>query len=520
MGFEQPERIHAIFTLRDLIRKWWRAELSITTPDGAVSDWAQKQITPPPNDFCRLSLFSGEGFSRCAASVKELHDLTRGAGTKVHECHLGFVMIGAPIIVDGEHRGTLFVQGFSRPKAPRRDDLPAKIATLMSPGATDLERAVDRLPMLDSAALDRLKDLLELGALQIASAEEAKRRVSRSLHAKAPRGGPLDAPRMIGTSEALRQVLERVEKLAHSDASVLISGESGTGKELVARSIHFSGSRRDKPFVVQNCSALNDNLLESALFGHERGAFTDAVVRQRGLFEAADTGTLFLDEIAEMSLALQTKLLRVLQEGSFTPVGGSEVTQVDVRVIAATHRDLAQMVAQKTFREDLFYRVNVVQIHVPALRERPDDVPLLIAHFMARLRRPNDVAHRLSARALQLLAAYRWPGNIRELENEVERLLVLGGHEEVIGEQLLSSRISGPAERAGTPHAFAGHLLPQPLPARMNDAIDLLEKTMLDEGLKRTEGNKSLLARELGISRSNLLLKLKKHELVYGPPTE
>src|SRR5262249_33790927 len=205
-----------------------------------------------------------------------------------------------------------------------------------------------------------------------------------------------------------------------------------TGKELIARAIHYNGPRAKKAFVVQNCSAFNDNLLESALFGHTKGSFTGAIRDKKGLFEVADGGTFFLDEIGDMSPALQVKLLRVLQEGTFIPVGGTHPRQVDVRVIAATHKDLQAMVSRSEFREDLFYRINVIRVQVPPLRERRDDTPVLTAHFPSKHKRPASNVRRLSRDAQAILQDYAWPGNIRELENEIERLLVLGNDQDEI----------------------------------------------------------------------------------------
>src|SRR5690606_38958718 len=281
------------------------------------------------------------------------------------------------------------------------------------------------------------------------------------------------------------ELFARLEKIVRSEATVLVHGESGTGKELIARAIHYHGSRAKKTFVVQNCSAFNDNLLESALFGHVRGAFTGAVKDQKGLFEVADGGTFFLDEIGDMSAALQVKLLRVLQEGTFTPVGGTKPVKVDVRIIAASHKDLAQMVAQKQFREDLFYRVNVLKITVPPLRERAADIPRLAAHFVAKHWRGDGPAPRLSESALARLVAYSWPGNIRELENEIERMLVLAGDARELTGSMVSPRVAGS-------DAGAGRTLAESLAVAEADAIVA--------ALGRHGGDRDAAAAELGIS--------------------
>jgi transcriptional regulator with PAS, ATPase and Fis domain len=279
---------------------------------------------------------------------------------------------------------------------------------------------------------------------------------------------------------------------------------------LVARAIHYNGPRKDKPFVVQNCSAFNDNLLESALFGHVKGSFTGAIRDKKGLFEVADGGTFFLDEVGDMSPALQVKLLRVLQEGVFLPVGGNTPREVDVRVIAATHKDLSKLVEKKEFREDLFYRINVIRVQVPPLRDRKDDLPVLIDHFLHKHGREGMKCRALAAEALKVLEAYAWPGNIRELENEIERLLVLGSDCEVIPVDLLSSRIRDGARGASASGANLGNMA---LSGKLHDAVEALEREMISAGLTRTKGNRSQLARELGVARSNLILKIDKYGL-------
>jgi two-component system NtrC family response regulator len=231
---------------------------------------------------------------------------------------------------------------------------------------------------------------------------------------------------IVGRSKSMRTVYELIEKVAQTRATVLITGESGTGKELIARSLHFNSPRRDKPFISVSCSALPESLLESELFGHERGAFTGAYTLRKGRFELADGGTLFLDEVGDMAPALQVKLLRVLQEMNFERVGGTKTIHVDARVLAATNRDLKREVEQGRFREDLYYRLRVVQIEVPALRERRDDIPLLVHHFLRKAASANGLpAKPVSEEALRLLCQYEWTGNVRELENTVERAVIL-----------------------------------------------------------------------------------------------
>jgi two-component system NtrC family response regulator len=252
---------------------------------------------------------------------------------------------------------------------------------------------------------------------------------------------------IVGQSKAMRKVYELIEKVAQTRATILISGESGTGKELIARSIHFNSPRRDKPFISVSCSALPESLLESELFGHERGAFTGAYALRKGRFELADGGTLFLDEVGEMSPALQVKLLRVLQEMDFERVGGTRTIHVDARVLAATNRDLRREVENGRFREDLYYRLRVVQIEVPPLRQRRDDIPLLIHHFLTKAAAANGVpVKRVGEEALRLLYRYEWAGNVRELENVIERAVILYSGEEIGPQDLPDEIRHGPRE--------------------------------------------------------------------------
>lgn len=309
---------------------------------------------------------------------------------------------------------------------------------------------------------------------------------------------------IVGASASMQSVFNLIERVKDADAPVLVTGESGTGKELVAQSLHYQSVRATAPFVVQNCAALNEQLLESELFGHVKGAFTGAVRTKPGLFEVADGGTFFLDELGEMSQALQVKLLRVLQDGSFIPVGGTETRKVRVRVVAATNRNLKEMVAAGTFREDLYYRLNVVAISLPPLRERPTDIPALSRYFLEAIaRRTGSPVKNISPEVEALLASYNWPGNIRELQNEIERLCILSGAVENIDVDLLSSHILQPvADRARG----------RRIPGNLKEAVENLEKNMILDTLTSCDWNKSEAARELGISRSNLIAKVK----VYG----
>jgi transcriptional regulator with PAS, ATPase and Fis domain len=302
-----------------------------------------------------------------------------------------------------------------------------------------------------------------------------------------------------GRSAPMQELYHLLDRLAGAESTVLIQGENGTGKELVARAIHAASARAARRFVVQNCSAFNDSLLDSELFGHKRGSFTGAIADKPGLFEVADTGTFFLDEIGDMSPSLQVKVLRVLQEGTFTAVGDTEPKKVDVRIIAATNRDLRAMVQRGDFREDLYYRIHVIHVVIPPLRERGDDLELLWQQFLA------TSGKRLSDACAERLRAYSWPGNVRELENEIERLVVLAGDARVIDEALLSPRIRDPRAADGPLPGAPGATLPE--------AIEALERRMIAAALARHQQNRTRAADELGISRRNLIRLVQKYEL-------
>lgn len=316
-------------------------------------------------------------------------------------------------------------------------------------------------------------------------------------------------PGILGRSKAMRDMLRILTTVAPTEATVLITGESGTGKELVARALHAGSARAQKPLVTVNCAALAENLLESELFGHEKGSFTGAERRREGRFSQAHGGTLFLDEIGEMPLLLQAKLLRALQEGEVQRVGSDTPIQVDVRVLAATNRDLRVEVAERRFREDLYFRLNVITMEVPPLRARPEDIPVLAAHFMECFAARNRKTLKgFSSQAMDVLLRYSWPGNVRELENAVERAVILSTGELITERELplaLTDERTPTAPVEGTVVENAGSLAGLPL--------EEVERRAIAETLRETEDNKSEAARRLGITRATLHNKLKKYGL-------
>jgi Nif-specific regulatory protein len=297
----------------------------------------------------------------------------------------------------------------------------------------------------------------------------------------------------------MKEVFNLMAQVSGSEASVLIRGESGTGKELIAQAIHYNSPRSEGPFVKVNCSALPETVIESELFGHEKGAFTGAVQTRKGRFELADGGTIFLDEIGDLPLSIQVKLLRVLQEREFERVGGNRTQRVNVRVITATHRNLEEMIQQNAFREDLYYRLNVFPIHIPPLRERKSDITLLADHFAEKYSTKNNkVIRRISTPAIELLSSYHWPGNVRELENCIERAVLLS-----------------------TDGVIHGHLMPPTLQSAestntllqgtLEEEIERFEKEIILDALKSSKGNAARAARILGLTERKIGLRISKY---------
>jgi transcriptional regulator with GAF, ATPase, and Fis domain len=422
----------------------------------------------------------------------ELPDMHRS----VHVLKLRSVL-AVPLVARGEPLGVVYLDDRIRRGAfgPREIEWARTIASLAALVIADardqvlLRRAARRA----KRASAEIAETLSLREAALDAAERELSRVRGGRETRFPYAG------IIGESTPIRAMLKLVDRVTASDVPVLVTGESGSGKELVAHAVHDNGPRKARPFVSENCGAIPEPLLESALFGHVRGAFTGADRPRAGLFEVADGGTLFLDEIGEMSLGMQTKLLRVLEDGLVRPVGGERARKVDVRVIAATHRDLAEMVKARAFREDLFYRLDIISIRVPPLRERPDDVPLLVEHLLQK--HAPDGKARVTAAAMDRLSAFAWPGNVRQLQNEVRRAIVLS--DGTIDEEHLSPEIAGEAGAAARETGL-----------NVRRRIDQLERNLVTEAMERTGHNQTQAAKLLGLSRFGLQKMMKR--LVIG----
>ncbi len=388
----------------------------------------------------------------------------------------------------------------------RLSKLDAKIIPIVMTGFGTIETAVRAMK---SGAFDFITKPFDLETVAVVvrkAAEFHRLRQENHLLRRAVRD-QYRLEQLVGVSEPMQQVLEFVQKVADSDSTVMIQGESGTGKELVARMLHFNSLRRDRPLVPVNCGAIPENLLESELFGHEKGAFTGATHARMGRFELAHGGTIFLDEIGELSLSLQVKLLRVLQEREFERVGGNRTIHVDVRIIAATNQDLETMVEERRFRQDLFYRLNVIPIVIPPLRERRTDIPLLIDHFLTRF---NQSKHTevigLDDEALRLLTEYDWPGNIRELENMMERMAVLK-KQGILSSEDLPQKIS---RKSIIPELKEQFIRLSEDGIHLSREVEQYEKHLIMEALKKANGVTARAAQLLHLNRTTLVEKLKR----------
>jgi DNA-binding NtrC family response regulator len=314
---------------------------------------------------------------------------------------------------------------------------------------------------------------------------------------------------IISRNPRMHSIFELVRHIAGTKSTVLIEGETGTGKELIAKAVHYSSEERQGNLIAVNCAALPENLLESELFGHERGAFTSAEARRKGRFELADKGTIFLDEIGDISQAMQAKLLRVLQEKRFERVGGHESLEVDVRVVTATNKNLEKEVKEGRFREDLYYRLNVIKIDLPPLRERQEDLPLLITHFLNKYARTNEPPKKVSPEAMERMLAYRWPGNVRELENAIERAAVTSVGD-TINVDKLPSRVTGVST---DDHPRFEIDLKHPLPHYLKEATEQIEKQYILKALEKSRGNVGRCAELCGLSRRSVSGKISQYEI-------
>jgi transcriptional regulator with PAS, ATPase and Fis domain len=511
INWEELKHIHVIRKLEEILGNWYKTDLFFVDDRGEIKNWN-------PDDKREFKNQVTKALSRTTQGQKLITDLVVQATEIIASSDKNNIEIDgffgfekcviSKISLGSDFYGFVLAYPFlvKSYTASEKEKIKTK-AQEFAIGEGELDLGFGQLKPLQGSELEHYKQLVDLVAQEIIEFHtEISKREERINALNQELGVRYRYDNMIGKSKPMQELYSLLDKIKSSESTVLIQGENGTGKELIAKAIHYNSPRKDKEFVPVNCSAFNENLLDSELFGHVKGAFTGAVKDKKGLFEAANGGTLFLDEIGDMSLTMQVKLLRVLQEGTFIPVGGTETKKVDVRVIAATNRDLKEMIENGEFREDLYYRINVINVYVPPLRERKEDIPLLCDYFLDKICKEKGLPRKqIMKRAMEKIYDYAWPGNIRQLENEIERLVVLSGDDTKITYELLSPAIKEWGEKTKVQGVK--------LQGKLKDALEEMEKTMIREGLKRTGWNKSKLAKELGISRASLIMKVEKYGL-------
>lgn len=512
--WEEIKGLHVISKLEEILNKWYGVEQFYTDTHYKVRSNHLEKDFDFKSHFMKVQMNMPHGYDWLSHDIESVSDKVSSSEEHWHvfDSSIPHVKgVAAKVVVDGEFKGCVFAYPFVHESTT--DDEYAEIKKFMTEnGASDgdVNSCVDGIKKLNSMDVDYLKELTELVADEVVTFhEEITKREERIHELNSELGDKYRYHTMIGKSKKMQAIYRLLEKISSSESSVLINGENGTGKELVAKAIHYTSPRKDHQFLAVNCSAFNDNLLDSELFGHVKGAFTGAVKDKKGLFETANGGTLFLDEIGDTSLTMQVKLLRVLQEGTYLPVGATSPKKADVRIVAATNKDLKTMMQKGEFREDLFYRINVINVQLPPLRDRNEDISVLMDHFIKKRCDESGLpVKQFSKKCMEKMLDYPWPGNVRELENEVERLVVLAGDDKTITPDLLSQRILDHGDRPGNSMTRGVNTS-----GSLKAALEELESLMIREGLKRCNFNKSKLAKELGISRASLIMKVDKYGL-------
>lgn len=512
INWEELKHIHVINKLEEILAQWFNTDIFFIDERGQLRNYDQGDRRREfKNPLASHFLHSDKGRLLFLKSVADANEqLFKSSQSSLEGLGPAGIekMFVSRIVADNEFLGSVVAYSYIESEASKEAQAQArKLLESYGLDGQKFAQASSQLKSISAAQKKYFCELVDLVAQEIVTFHtEISKREERINALNSQLGNRYSYGSMIGKSKPMQDLYSLLDKIKSSESTVLIQGENGTGKELIARAIHYNSPRKDAQFVTVNCSAFNENLLDSELFGHVKGSFTGAVKDKKGLFEAAHQGTLFLDEIGDMPLSMQVKLLRVLQEGTLTPVGSTELRKVDVRVLAATNKDLKEMVEDGSFREDLYYRINVINLGVPPLRDRKEDIPILIDHFLSRgCKEKNLPLKNFAKRTMEKIFDYNWPGNIRELENEVERLIVLSGEDKVIPVELLSQRIRDQGDSIKIQGARVA--------GKLKDSLEELEKTMIKEGLKRTNWNKSRLAKELGISRAGLIMKVEKYNL-------
>ena len=499
--------LHVVRQTKNIIYQWWKTDILIINEENIVNPSSLKDSFAFHNPLIK-ELFQKESFQE--SFTKSLQNIQK-QDKKINSSFLekwhgtGLNLFIVPIQNYTHFTGFVVATGFLVDR--ENEKIENTKQQWISMGFSDewYLKHKEHIPLIPFQDKNHFIDLVEMIAKEISSVQQELMEKSQQIN-EVPKSHSLSYGNMVGRSNQMHQLYNLLDKIKHSHNTILIQGENGTGKELIAKSIHQNSPRKNGSFIAQNCSALNDNLLESELFGHVKGSFTGAYKDKKGLFEMADKGSFFLDEVGDTSPAMQVKLLRVLQEGTFFPVGGTEPKKVDVRIIAATNKNLKKMVEEGSFREDLYYRLNVINIQVPPLRERMEDITLLAEFFINRFSQQPKI---FTKKALEKLNQYSWPGNVRELQNEAERLAVFTGNDTYIKEDFLSDKIKNKDNNT----QFISFLNTNHSGKIMKKAISQLERQMISQCLKQEGWNKTKVAKKLGISRAALVSKVKEYKL-------
>lgn len=512
--------LHVNKKLEQIIGSWYGLDVFYADEQGRIQFIGQPDY-PYKSPFFKLQMTHSFGHEWLESDVEKVFEMFAG-----HEEHwLEFESFfpqafgyAHKIVVDGEVHGAIFAYPYFK-ETCTSEDMDKIVQKMKECGVSeaDSREAVSKMKKFSGRYFAEMKELIGLIAEEVSTFHtEISKREARIMDLNSELGNKYRYHNLIGKSKKMQQVYHLLSKVSNSESTILIQGDNGTGKEMVAKAIHYNSPRKDAVFMAVNCSAFNDNLLDSELFGHVKGSFTGAIKDKKGVFEVANGGTLFLDEIGDTSPSMQVKLLRILQEGTYMPVGATTPKKVNVRVIAATNKPLKEMIAKGEFREDLYYRINVINVAIPSLRERQEDIPILMDFFIQkRCEEAGQSLKTFSKKCLEKMLDHTWPGNVRELQNEVERLVVLAGEDKIITPDMLSARILESGETNTHHHgSAAGNFLKGVnTNGSLKEALEELEILMIREGLKRCAFNKSKLAKELGISRAGLIMKVEKYGL-------
>ncbi len=499
---------NVIKTFREVSHKWWGMDIQFYDEYG---NWINDNINFN-NPLCSLINKTPKGRKNCHRCYSMyLRDLKKHHGPFIYDCYAGLKGVIMPITVKEMCVGTMICSGMKLPngKCSARK-MHIQNITRLGIDKTLVEQGYNNLKTVNEHSEEYALDFVELIAKDVitfyAKLLEKKDIIKKQgeiqemLYNKKYKS-------IIGKSPAIRKTINTIELIEGSESPVLLEGETGTGKELLAAAIHYNSLRKDKMFVIQNCLAFSDTILNSELFGHEEGSFTGAIREKKGLFEIADGGTLFLDEVGDMNIDLQVKLLRILEDGTFYRVGGTDRKKVDVRIIVATNKTLKKLVEQDLFRRDLFYRINTIPITLPPLRERRDDIVLLLNYFFNSYMDNYHIEKKeISQAVIDSLIAYDWPGNIRELKNTIERLIILSGEDKTIELRHLPNEIKGVF--SPVPNVIGSNN------GKLKESLISVEKEIIEATLKMSKWNKTAASRELGISRATLNNKIEQFNIL------